>query len=168
MNVSALHLSRGNLVKSVREALESSSTTAAQLELEITESFIMLDRELSLQTFAELKALGVRLSIDDFGTGYSSLSYLQQLEVHELKIDMSFVRDMTRNQGNAAIVRAIIALGHSLGMEIIAEGVEQVEQARMLLAMGCDVIQGYWLSQAMPAELVADYLRSYSSDALAL
>ncbi len=168
VNVSALHLSRGNLVKSVREALESSGITASQLELEITESFIMLDRELSLQTFAELKALGVRLSIDDFGTGYSSLSYLQQLEVHELKIDMSFVRDMTLNQGNAAIVRAIIALGHSLGMEIIAEGVEQVEQARMLRAMGCDVIQGYLLSQAMPAESVAVYLRSYSSDALAL
>ncbi|HET6718809.1 MAG TPA: EAL domain-containing protein, partial [Rhodocyclaceae bacterium] len=122
VNVSAVQLSRGNLVTSVQAALAESGIAPEQLELEITESFVMVNREQSCRSFADLRALGVRLSIDDFGTGYSSLGYLQQLEVHKLKVDMSFVRDMTTNSGNAAIVRAIIALGHSLGLEIIAEG----------------------------------------------
>ncbi|MDD3610615.1 MAG: EAL domain-containing protein [Halothiobacillaceae bacterium] len=168
VNVSALHLSRGSLVESVHEALQTSGVAPDQLELEITESFIMLDREQSLKTFNALKELGVRLSIDDFGTGYSSLSYLHQLDVHKLKIDMSFVRDMTTNTGNASIVRAIIALGHSLGLEIVAEGVELIEQARMLRAMECDVMQGFLLSRPLPAAETTRYLLAYQPHPFAL
>ncbi|MBA5687027.1 EAL domain-containing protein [Rugamonas apoptosis] len=162
VNISAVQLSRGNLFDSVRRALDVSGVAPGQLELEITESCVMLERELSFKTLADLHALGVRLSIDDFGTGYSSLSYLQQLAVHKLKIDMSFVRGMMDNSGNAAIVRAVIALGKSMGLEIIAEGVEQPEQARYLRAQGCDVIQGYLLSKPMPAVAAGEYLGRYA------
>lgn len=161
VNVSAVQLSRGQLVESVRLALAETGILPAQLELEITESFLMEDRAQSFKSLAELRALGVRLSIDDFGTGYSSLAYLQQLQVHKLKIDMSFVRDLTSNNSNASIVKAIIALGHSLGLEIIAEGVETDSQAQYLQGLQCDVIQGYLVSEPMPAEAVNDYLASY-------
>ena len=161
VNVSAVQLSRGNLVESVRHALELSGIVPEQLELEITESFVMVDREQSFKSLAEIKALGVRLSIDDFGTGYSSLAYLQQLEVHKLKVDMSFVRDMLTNSGNASIVKAVIALGHSLGLEIIAEGVEEEEQAAHLRALQCDVIQGYLISRPLPTDEMTRFLEAF-------
>jgi diguanylate cyclase (GGDEF)-like protein/PAS domain S-box-containing protein len=161
VNVSAVQLSRGNLVESVRHALELSGIVPEQLELEITESFVMADREQSFKSLAEIKALGVCLSIDDFGTGYSSLAYLQQLEVHKLKVDMSFVRDMLTNSGNASIVKAVIALGHSLGLEIIAEGVEEEEQAAHLRALQCDVIQGYLISRPLPADEMTRFLEAF-------
>ncbi|MHB1403235.1 MAG: EAL domain-containing protein [Thiobacillus sp.] len=161
VNVSAVQLSRGNLVESVRHALELSGIVPEQLELEITESFVMADREQSFKSLAEIKALGVRLSIDDFGTGYSSLAYLQQLEVHKLKVDMSFVRDMLTNSGNASIVKAVIALGHSLGLEIIAEGVEEKEQAVHLRALQCDVIQGYLISRPLPTDEMTRFLEAF-------
>jgi len=158
VNVSAVQLSRGQLVESVKEALAETGIAPGQLELEITESFVMADRDQSFKSLAELKALGVRLSIDDFGTGYSSLAYLQQLEVHKLKIDLSFVRDMMTNSGNASIVKAIIALGHSLGLEVIAEGVEMPEQEEHLRQLGCDVIQGYLVSRPIPADEMTQFL----------
>jgi len=161
VNVSAVQLSHGHLVQSVRMALAASGMPPAQLELEITESFLMLDRDRSFQSLRELKALGVRLSIDDFGTGYSSLSYLQQLEVHKLKIDISFVHDMTSNSGNASIVKAIIVLGHSLGLEVIAEGVEELGQARYLRSLQCDVAQGYLISRPLPADEAAAFMTGY-------
>ncbi len=166
VNVSAIQLSRGRLVESVREALQETGIAPDQLELEITESSIMLDREKSLQSLADLKSLGVKLSIDDFGTGYSSMAYLQQLEVHKLKVDMAFVRDMTTNASNASIVRAVIALGHGLGLEVIAEGVETLEQARHLRLLECDVIQGYLISKPIAADLMTDFLSSFSPMAL--
>ncbi|NHZ36113.1 GGDEF/EAL domain-containing response regulator [Massilia rubra] len=158
VNISAVQLSRGRLLDSVRRALDEAGIAPEQLELEITESFVMLERELSFQSLADLRALGVRLSIDDFGTGYSSLAYLQQLKVHKLKIDMSFVRDMMNNSGNAAIVRAVIALGHSLGLEVIAEGVEQAAQARHLRELGCDVMQGYLFSRPLTGDDATAFL----------
>jgi len=161
VNVSAIQLSRGRLVESVREALQETGIAAHQLELEITESSVMLDREKSLQSLADLKALGVQLSIDDFGTGYSSMAYLQQLEVHKLKVDMAFVRDMTTNAGNASIVKAVIALGHSLGLEVIAEGVETLDQARQLRLLECDVIQGYLISQPLPVDTMTEFLATF-------
>jgi diguanylate cyclase (GGDEF)-like protein len=162
VNVSAVQLSRGLLVESVKRALDDTGIAPEQLELEITESFVMADREQSFRALAELKALGVRLSIDDFGTGYSSLAYLQQLAVHKLKIDLSFVRDMTSNSGNAAIVKAVIALGHSLGLEIIAEGVEEAGQARYLRSLQCDVMQGYLISHPLPAAAMTEFLKSFN------
>ena len=162
VNVSAVQLSRGHLVEAVQHCLASSGIAPRQLELEITESFIMLDRDRSLQSLAELKALGVRLSIDDFGTGYSSLAYLQQLEVHKLKVDMSFVRDMTTNSGNASIVRAVVAMGHSLGLEVVAEGVETQEQAVYLRQLHCNAIQGYLVSRPLPAEQMTAFLQAFA------
>ena len=162
VNVSAVQLNRGHLTDSVRQALAASGIAPEQLELEITESFMMQDREQSIRVLAELRALGVRLSIDDFGTGYSSLAYLQQLRVHKLKIDISFVRDMTRNSGNASIVRAIIAMGHSLGLKVIAEGVEDTDQARYLRTLGCDEMQGFLVSRAISTEDITAFLSSFS------
>jgi len=161
VNVSAVQLSRGHLLGSVREALAGSGIEPGRLELEITESFVMVDRDQSFKSITDLKALGVRLSIDDFGTGYSSLSYLQQLEVHTLKVDLSFVRDMMSNSGNASIVKAIIALGHSLGLEVVAEGVEVQAQAQRLRSMQCDVMQGYLVSRPLPADEMARFLVSF-------
>ena len=158
VNVSAVQLSRGNLVVSVKKALQETGIAADMLELEITESSVMLDREKSLATLAALKALGVQLSIDDFGTGYSSLAYLQQLEVDKLKIDIAFIRDMITNNNNAAIVKAVIALGHSLGLEIISEGVESLEQARELRALRCDSIQGYLVSRPIPTVEMTQFM----------
>ena len=162
VNVSAVQLSRGNLIETVKNVLAETGITSGQLELELTESCVMLDREQSFKSFAELSTLGVHLSIDDFGTGYSSLAYLQQLDLHKLKIDMGFVRDMTSNSGNASIVRAIIAMGHSLGLEIIAEGVELSGQARYLRALQCDVAQGYLISKPLPADEIAQFVNNYS------
>ncbi len=164
VNVSAVQLSHGRLLDSVSRALDAAGLAPGLLELEITESFVMRERELSFRSLAELRALGVRLSIDDFGTGYSSLSYLQQLKIHKLKIDMSFVRDMMTNSGNAAIVKAVIALGKSLGLEVIAEGVEQLEQARYLRELGCDVMQGYLVSKPLPVAELTRFLADYPAN----
>jgi diguanylate cyclase (GGDEF)-like protein/PAS domain S-box-containing protein len=164
VNISAVQLSRGRLLESVKGVLDATGVAPAQLELEITESFVMLERELSFQSLADLRALGVRLSIDDFGTGYSSLAYLQQLKVHKLKIDMSFVREMLKNSGNAAIVKAVIALGQSLGLEVIAEGVEEAAQARYLRELGCDAMQGYLFSKPLSAEDTTAFLAGFSKE----
>jgi diguanylate cyclase (GGDEF)-like protein len=168
VNVSTVQLSRGQLVASVRTALAESGIPPSLLELEITESFVMVDRDRSFESLAELKALGVRISIDDFGTGYSSLAYLQQLEVHKLKIDISFVRDMTSNSGKASIVKAIIALGHSLGLEVIAEGVEEAGQARYLRSLQCDVMQGYLVSRPIAAEEMTRFLAGFRPNKIEL
>lgn len=161
VNISAVQLSRGQLLESIKEALMETGIAPQQLELEITESFVIVDRDQSFKALSELKALGIRLSIDDFGTGYSSLGYLQQLEVDKLKVDISFVRNMTTNIGNASIVKAVIALGHSLGLEVIAEGVEDAGQARYLRSLRCDVMQGYLISRPMPAEETTRFLESF-------
>ncbi|CAA7625755.1 Response regulator receiver modulated diguanylate cyclase/phosphodiesterase with PAS/PAC sensor(S) [Candidatus Terasakiella magnetica] len=162
VNISTVQLSRGHLLDSVQRVLQETGISPQQLELEITESFVMEDRDRSFKALADIKALGVRLSIDDFGTGYSSLAYLQQLEVHKLKVDLSFVRDMTRNSGNASIVKAVIALGHSLGLEVIAEGVEALDQAHYLQLLQCDVMQGYLVSRPLPAEDMTRFLTSFT------
>ena len=161
VNISAVQLGRGSLYETVSSALRQSGIAPNQLELEITESFVMLDRERSFQSLADLKALGTRLSIDDFGTGYSSLSYLQLIDVDKLKIDISFVRDMTRNNSNASIVKAVIALGHSLGLEVIDEGVEDSGQARYLRSLQCDVIQGYLIARPLPGDEMTRFLADY-------
>jgi len=121
----------------------------------------MSDAAHSMKLLEGLSALGVGLSIDDFGTGYSSLAYLQQLEVAKLKIDLSFIREVTSNANSSAIVKAIIALGHSLGLELIAEGVETREQAECLRNLHCDAIQGYWISPPLPAAEMMLFLQSF-------
>lgn len=161
VNISAVQLSRGDLVKSVKQAIEITGIKPESLELEITESFLMVNPDKALQSLVELRELGVLLSIDDFGTGYSSMSYLQQIKVHKLKVDISFVRNITTNSGNAAIVKAIIAMGHGLSLEVIAEGVETSAQADLLRQLGCDMIQGYLISPALASEDMTRFMLSF-------
>jgi diguanylate cyclase (GGDEF)-like protein len=156
VNLCALQLGCEDLVDSVRAVLEANRLAPGRLELEITESCLMADRGRAIATLETLRGMGVRLSIDDFGTGYSSMSYLQHLRVHRLKIDMSFVRDLETNPGNVSIVTAIVALGHSLDLEIVAEGVETREQLAHLRRLGCDLVQGYLIGRPVPASRALD------------
>src|SRR5205085_4067569 len=141
----------GDLVDRVRDALEDTGLPARLLELEITESSAMQSPETSIKTLYDLKKLGLRISLDDFGTGHSSLSYLKRFPIDTLKIDQSFVRDINNDPDTAAIVTAIIAMGHSLRLKVVAEGVEFTEQATFLKRCGCDQMQGYLIHAPVPA-----------------
>jgi EAL domain-containing protein (putative c-di-GMP-specific phosphodiesterase class I) len=151
--------------QTVLAALESSGYDPACLELEITESTLIHNVDEVLDTVERLKRLGVRLSIDDFGTGYSSLSYLKRFDVDKLKVDQSFVRDLTSNPNDAAIVQAIIQMGHSLNLRVIAEGVEDAEVLDRLRTLGCDEVQGYHFAKPMTAEEFVRYVRRDRGDA---
>lgn len=151
VNVSAVQLTQGDLLEMVAGILNETGLPPELLELEITESFVMADRDQSFSTINKLKGLGIKLAVDDFGTGYSSLSYLQGLHVDKLKIDKSFVDSVTTDSGSATIAKAVVALGHGLGLAVLAEGVETEEQAERLLEFGCDLYQGYLLSRPVPA-----------------
>jgi diguanylate cyclase (GGDEF)-like protein/PAS domain S-box-containing protein len=151
VNLSALQFKRGNLLETVAHALKRSGLPAEFLELELTESILLQDVDVAIKILRSLKEMGVKLSIDDFGTGYSSLSYLKRLAVSKLKIDQSFVRDLAEDVDSAAIVRAIIQLGHTLQLTVIAEGVETDAQLAFLRNYGCDEAQGYLYSRPIPA-----------------
>jgi len=151
VNLSGLQFKRGNLLETVQHALGASGLPADQLELELTESILLQDVDAAIQMLQRLSEMGVKLSIDDFGTGYSSLSYLKRLAVNKLKIDQSFVRDLTQDPDDAAIVKTIIQLGHNLQLTVIAEGVETPEQLAFLQNYGCDEAQGYLISRPVPA-----------------
>jgi diguanylate cyclase (GGDEF)-like protein/PAS domain S-box-containing protein len=159
VNISALQFRRADMVTTVREALDASGLAPQLLELELTESLLMQSGPEVERTLAGLKALGVRMSIDDFGTGYSSLAYLKRFPVDCLKIDQSFVRDLIDDPDDAAIVRAVIQLGRSLRLEVIAEGTETPEQLDILRAEGCSAAQGFVFSPPLPAEALNDLLR---------
>jgi diguanylate cyclase (GGDEF)-like protein len=150
VNLSASSLTDLGLPARVRETLAERNLPASALELEITEEFLMGDRERARVILTELRALGVRVAVDDFGTGYSSLAYLRELPIDELKLDRSFVQPMADDPRAAAIVRSTISLAHSLGMRLIAEGVENELTAGHLALSGCDVSQGYYFSRALP------------------
>ena len=152
INLSAMQFQHGNIVETVASALAHSGLPANHLELELTESILLHDIEVVVDTLHRLKEIGVKLSIDDFGTGYSSFSYLQRLAVDKLKVDQSFVRDMVENPGDAAIVKGIIQLAHTLKLNVIAEGVETDAQLQLLKDLGCDEVQGYLFSPPVPAE----------------
>ena len=134
------------------EALEQTGLPAKHLELEITESSIMTHADSAIRVLRELKKLGIRVSVDDFGTGYSSLAHLKRLPIDILKIDQSFVRDVTTDPDDAALVMAIITLAHNLRLKVIAEGVETDEQLRFLRLLRCDEIQGFLFSKPVPAD----------------
>jgi diguanylate cyclase (GGDEF)-like protein len=146
VNVSPLQFKSPRLLASVTEALASSGLPARRLELEITESVLLADNDSSLATLRRLHELGAHIAMDDFGTGYSSLSYLRSFPFDKIKIDQSFVRDLGTAKDSRAIVRAIIALGHSLGMQVLAEGVETEDQLEQLRSEGCGEAQGYLFS----------------------
>jgi diguanylate cyclase (GGDEF)-like protein/PAS domain S-box-containing protein len=162
VNLSALQFRRANLIESVAGALNRSGLPPHLLELELTESILLQDADNNLDTVRRLKALGVRLSIDDFGTGYSSFSYLKRFAVDRLKIDQSFVRDITTDPDDAAIVRAIIQLARSLRLGIVAEGVETVEQLDFLRTEGCEEVQGFLFSQPLPAAELEAFLHKHN------
>ncbi|MEA2417169.1 MAG: hypothetical protein QOI58_3826 [Thermoanaerobaculia bacterium] len=151
VNLSVCQLQQPDLVNLVREILAETGLPARHLELEITESTAMQSPEASIRTLYELKRLGIRISLDDFGTGHSSLAYLKRFPIDTLKIDQSFIRDITRDPDTAAIVTAIIAMGHSLRLKVIAEGVEFTDQATFLKRHNCDQMQGYLINAPMPA-----------------
>src|SRR5690606_38504637 len=158
VNLSVHQLRQGNLTSLVRQILEETGLAAEHLELELTESQLLDNVENVIVIFQQLRDLGVKLAIDDFGTGFSSLSYLKRFPVDCVKIDQSFIRDLPANGEDAAITRAIIDLAHSLGLRVIAEGVETVEQLAFLRAQQCDEVQGFLISRPAPAEVIAELL----------
>jgi EAL domain-containing protein (putative c-di-GMP-specific phosphodiesterase class I) len=151
------------MIELVTNILQSSKLDPTLLELELTESILMRDAEAVTLELKELRKLGVSVSIDDFGTGYSSLAYVKKFPVDRIKIDQSFVRNMATDPNDAAIVRAIVNLGHSLGIDVIAEGVDSPEQVDMLRAEGCEEAQGYLFARPCPAE---DFIALVRADAI--
>ncbi|NKE73778.1 putative bifunctional diguanylate cyclase/phosphodiesterase [Candidatus Manganitrophus noduliformans] len=156
VNLSARNLHDSQLPDRIAELLEVNGMAPSFLELEVTESAIMQDQMCAKEILTRLSKMGIRLSIDDFGTGYSSLNHHP---VNAIKIDRTFVRDMTENQNNAVIVRSIIDLGHNLGLEVIAEGVENHETWNRLLALGCDAAQGYYMSPPVSAQEIPCWMK---------
>ncbi len=167
VNLSAMQFRRAGLIETVSGALERSGLPAHLLELELTESILLQDVENNLEMVRQLKSLGVRLSIDDFGTGYSSLSYLKRFAVDRLKIDRSFVRDISTDPDDAAIVRAVIQLARSLRLGIIAEGVETQEQLAFLREEGCDEMQGFLFSRPLRPHALKLFLRDHLAGSVA-
>jgi EAL domain-containing protein (putative c-di-GMP-specific phosphodiesterase class I) len=157
VNVSSLQFNTA-FVKLVKEILLETKLDPGLLELELTEGVIMSNAKASIRALDELKELGCTLSVDDFGTGYSSLSYLSQFPLDELKIDRSFVIDYDKSQNNAKLVSAIIAMGKSLNLRMVAEGVDNVDQFRFLRRQGIQIIQGYLFSPPVPADAFAKLL----------
>ena len=159
VNVSVLQLLRGELTQRLCDILAEHDIAPNQLELELTESMVMANAEQSITTLRQLKAVGVTLAIDDFGTGYSSLSYLKRLPIDALKIDKEFVGDITTDPDDEAITATVITMAHSLGLNVVAEGVESAEQVEYLREQGCDEIQGHWLSLPLPPDQCLTFLR---------
>lgn len=158
VNLSARQFIQRDLIALIRKTLEETGLSAEYLELELTESLIMHNAELFISALRELREIGIELAVDDFGTGYSSLSYLKRFPINRLKIDQSFVRDVAANADSGAISVAIIMLGHSLGLKVIAEGVETIEQLDFLHSKNCNEIQGYYFSKPLPAAEMEKFL----------
>jgi EAL domain-containing protein (putative c-di-GMP-specific phosphodiesterase class I) len=158
--LSARQFRQHDLAKSVNQALHDARLAPEHLELEVTESIMIQDLQTTITTLHQLHELGIQISIDDFGTGYSSLSYLKRLPISKIKIDQSFIREICTDPDDEAIANAVISLGHGLKMQVIAEGVETLEQLEHLRAQGCDEIQGYYFSRPLPAEDFAQLVKS--------
>jgi diguanylate cyclase (GGDEF)-like protein len=158
VNLSAEQFQQPKLIEMIAGVLEETGLDPRSLELEVTESMTMHNIDRAIATMHELEALGIRISIDDFGTGHSSLNYLKKLPIHTLKIDQSFVRDIPDNPDDAAIATAIIAMAHSLNLNVVAEGVETEEQLQFLRERCCDEMQGYLISRPLPPEEFAKFL----------
>ncbi|MGO9447016.1 MAG: EAL domain-containing protein [Thiobacillaceae bacterium] len=165
VNVSARQFSDHRLVDMVARVVKEEGIRAEALEIEITESTVMQDVHLAQEILDALDALGVRLAVDDFGTGYSSLAYLKRYPLDVLKIDATFIRDLPGDVNDAAITAASISLGHSLGLEVVAEGVETKEQYDLLRTLGCDIVQGYYVSPPLPPEHAVPFVEADQSKA---
>ncbi len=164
VNLSAVQFKRSDIQQTVQNVLEETSYDPTFLELELTESLLLENMENVLSTVKNLKAIGVKFSIDDFGTGYSSFSYLKRLEINKLKIDQSFIRDLPRAPDDQAIVRAIIQMGQSLSLRVIAEGVEDEAVLTALQDLQCNEAQGYFFARPLPADEFVHFLQRHSAD----
>ncbi len=161
VNISGVQFHRSNLIEIVKKILKDTKLEPKYLELEVTESIFMDDVEKTIIILNELHQLGLELAIDDFGTGYSSLSYLRQFPIDRLKIDQSFIRNALSNSDDIAITKTIISLGHSMGLKVIAEGVETVEHENFLKQEGCDEVQGFKYSKPIPEDEFLQFIKSY-------
>jgi EAL domain-containing protein (putative c-di-GMP-specific phosphodiesterase class I) len=159
INLSARQLRDEKLPEVVRQSMQRHAVPPGVLELELTESMVMEGAEHNLRQMQALRTLGVSLSIDDFGTGYSSLAYLNRFPIDKLKIDRSFVHDMLADPTDRAITMAIIGLGHTLGLKVVAEGVEQPREAELLREANCDELQGYLFAEPMAADDLAAWIQ---------
>src|SRR5690554_7597547 len=164
VNVSARQFHKKDFVNMVRETIESTGIKPHHLELELTESILIQDVTQTLNNLNALRAMGVRIAIDDFGTGYSSLNYLKQFPVDTLKIDRIFIQNLPTNKDDAQITRTIIAMAHNLGMGVIAEGVEKIEQLTFLRSTQCEEIQGFYFSKPMPDHLLLEHLQKNNAE----
>jgi EAL domain-containing protein (putative c-di-GMP-specific phosphodiesterase class I) len=163
VNVSARQFRAAGFLETVRAALAESRLPAHALQLELTESLLIGDEHYALRTLRALRDMGVSIAIDDFGTGYSSLSYLTRLPVDALKIDQSFVRNLSAHSEGTAIVRAIIAMAHSLKLKVIAEGVETGDQLEFLRSEGCDKIQGYLFARPLSQPDITAFIHHFGA-----
>ncbi|HET6631650.1 MAG TPA: EAL domain-containing protein [Rhodanobacteraceae bacterium] len=163
VNISSAQLLGRSLLDHLRSVLDSNGLAASSLELELTESLVMADAEASLVTLGKMRSIGVRLAVDDFGTGYSSLAYLKRLPIDTLKIDKAFIQDLTRDADDEAITTSIINMAHTLGINVIAEGVETQEQLDYLREKDCDEIQGNLLSVPLPADACLAFLHQHQA-----
>jgi EAL domain-containing protein (putative c-di-GMP-specific phosphodiesterase class I) len=163
INVSAKQLGGVSLPTQIARLLKRAGYGANQIELELTESSFVHNRDDALRVLSELKGMGVRLAVDDFGTGYSSLAYIKHWPIDCVKIDRSFVSDLPHDPGDVAITRAITAMGHALGLHVVAEGVEKPEQLEFLREIGCDEYQGYLVSKPLPEAELVEFLDAWPS-----
>jgi len=161
INLSANDLQEIHLSEVIQQMLGIWNVPASSLTLELTETAVMEDDAMYGESLERLKKTGVRLSIDDFGTGYSSMSRLRSLPVDELKIDMSFVKGMLTSSQDERIVRSMIGLAHDLGLQVVAEGVEDLATLRRLKELGCDLVQGYYVSKPLDTEKIVDFLAAW-------
>lgn len=159
VNVSAISVQDPEFPGQIREFLERHRLDAKYLELEMTESAVMTDPIKAIECIRQLAHAGVQISIDDFGTGYSSMTSLKDLMVAKIKIDRSFVRDMTSRHSDEVIVRSTIELGHNLGLKVVAEGVEDQNSWDRLKVLGCDSAQGYYMSKPLPPETLSEWVK---------
>ncbi|MBI1823381.1 MAG: EAL domain-containing protein, partial [Nitrospirae bacterium] len=152
VNLSARQIHQGDLLEEVTRVLNTTGLSPRYLELELTESLLMKNTDAIIRLLHQLSDMGIQLSIDDFGTGYSSLSYLKRFPIHKLKIDQSFVRNITTDTNDAVIAQTIIRMAHSLGLRAVAEGVETLDQLNLLRSLECDEAQGFYFSKPLPHE----------------
>ena len=164
VNVSALQFKSGNFHKLVKDSLKEFNITPHQLELELTETAIMSNPELTIHELNEIHKLGVKISIDDFGTGYSSLNYLKRFPIDILKIDRCFIKDIGEDKYDEEIIKVMVAIGHTMGIKVVAEGVETQQQLDFLASIGCDLGQGYFFSKPLNSQCSTDLVKNISSD----
>jgi EAL domain-containing protein (putative c-di-GMP-specific phosphodiesterase class I) len=149
VNLSVHHFRSFHIVSVIKAQLQEFQLCPNRLEVEITEAALLENSDIANEVLTQIKSLGVHISLDDFGTGYSSLSYLRQLPIDTVKIDLSFIRNMLENERNEQIVKGMISLCQDLQLEILAEGVESIEQVKSLIKMGCNQMQGYYISKPL-------------------